>query len=312
MKHLPQQLTYANVVASLALLFAMSGAAYAATTITGSNVKKGSITNSQVKDSSLSAADFSTAAKASLVGKRGDAGPRGQAGANGSSGLTGPAGDPGTAAQLTSTWAWNDTGLMTDSTADYANPNSPAQPWDSPTYGSANGSSLPNLRASSANAATNLNSGYQMVVALGGMPGGVPNQSIGGQGLLVMAFAGKITATATVSMLHRNDGESLADNGATAPGSLLNGRVQCKLSYGSGNNYASFTDMGAPMYASSAITHEMVNMSVSGNADTTSMLLPAGSYNIALMCRDADMTTTSGSRQWSFSSGNLTAIGSGA
>jgi hypothetical protein len=92
------QLTFANIVALVALFVALSGAAYALTipensvgtkqlkenAVTGAKIRAGAVTSSKVKDGSLLSKDF----KAGQL-------PRGSAGPAGPPGPTGPAGPPG-------------------------------------------------------------------------------------------------------------------------------------------------------------------------------------------------------------------------
>ena len=52
------RLTYANVVATLALFVALGGSSYAAITITGKNVKNSSLTGKDVKNNSLTGSDI--------------------------------------------------------------------------------------------------------------------------------------------------------------------------------------------------------------------------------------------------------------
>ena len=80
-----RHLTYANVVASLALFVALSGGAYAAL-----KLPKNSVTTVQVKNGSLLAKDFR---KGQL--KRGTRGPQGAQGSEGIKGIQGIAGAPG-------------------------------------------------------------------------------------------------------------------------------------------------------------------------------------------------------------------------
>ena len=78
-----RHLTYANVIATLALFIALGGGAYAAI-----KLPKNSVTTIQVKNGSLLAKDFK---KGQLkAGKTGAQGPQGERG------LTGAAGQPGT------------------------------------------------------------------------------------------------------------------------------------------------------------------------------------------------------------------------
>lgn len=84
------KLTYANVVASVALFLSLTGGAYAAATITGSNVKNGTLTTADIKDKTLLARDFKTGQLPS-----GAQGAPGQPGAPGPQGPQGLQGTPG-------------------------------------------------------------------------------------------------------------------------------------------------------------------------------------------------------------------------
>jgi hypothetical protein len=87
-----RRLSYANVMATVAVFIALGGSSYAAIKITGKNVKDGSLTGADVKnrsltgrdvkDKSLSPADFN----GSVQGPKGDTGQRG---------LKGDTGEPG-------------------------------------------------------------------------------------------------------------------------------------------------------------------------------------------------------------------------
>jgi hypothetical protein len=93
--------TYANVVATLALVLALGGTtvAGASSLLTGHDVKDASLTGADIQNDSLTGADIrpgsvgsnalSLAARANLRGARGDAGPQG------ATGIAGPQGDPG-------------------------------------------------------------------------------------------------------------------------------------------------------------------------------------------------------------------------
>lgn len=95
---LRKRLTYANVVATLALFLALGGTSYAVTALPKNSVgtqqiKKNAVTGVKVKDGSLVAADF--AAGTLLRGETGATGPQGPAGATGSTGATGAVGPAG-------------------------------------------------------------------------------------------------------------------------------------------------------------------------------------------------------------------------
>ena len=67
-------------VSITALVVAMGGTGYAATKLSGSNIKAGTITGKQVKKHSLPAGKLSPKAIAALRGAQGPAGPAGPAG----------------------------------------------------------------------------------------------------------------------------------------------------------------------------------------------------------------------------------------
>jgi hypothetical protein len=100
--------TYASVVATLALFFALSGTAIAGAhlLITGANVKDGSLTGADLANHSIGFEELSRGAAARLRGATGHAGPAGNdgapgaAGAAGAPGATGASGAPGTMIQL--------------------------------------------------------------------------------------------------------------------------------------------------------------------------------------------------------------------
>jgi hypothetical protein len=89
MKRIRGSLTFANVVACLALFIALGGASYAAFKLPPNSVgtkqlKKGAVTAAKVKPGSLLAKDFKKGQlPAGAVGPRGATGPQGVAGTNG-------------------------------------------------------------------------------------------------------------------------------------------------------------------------------------------------------------------------------------
>lgn len=73
----------------IAVVFAMSGSAYATSKITGAQIKDGTITGRDIKNDSIRIADVSQGLFNDLKGGPGPAGPAGPAGAPGAPGLAG-------------------------------------------------------------------------------------------------------------------------------------------------------------------------------------------------------------------------------
>jgi len=94
------RLTYANVVASVALFAALGGSSYAAVTITGKQVRDGSLSGRDVRNGSLSGGDVRDQSLLAQDFKQGQLpvgpqGPKGDPGAPGAAGPKGDKGDPG-------------------------------------------------------------------------------------------------------------------------------------------------------------------------------------------------------------------------
>lgn len=90
-------LTVPNVLATVAMLLAVSGTAYAATqalVVTGAHVRDGSLTTVDVKNYALESSEFSATAQLQLR-KRGEPGTNGTNGTAGTNGATGEVGDQG-------------------------------------------------------------------------------------------------------------------------------------------------------------------------------------------------------------------------
>jgi len=99
----PKQITYANVMATIAVFIALGGSSYAAVTLSKNSVRSKHIKNGQVKRADLggSAVDSAKVKDGTLLTqdfKPGQlvAGAPGPAGAQGAKGDTGPKGDTGT------------------------------------------------------------------------------------------------------------------------------------------------------------------------------------------------------------------------
>lgn len=90
MAFLRRHLTYANVVASLALFLALGGAAFAATQLPRNSVGTG-----QLKPEAVTAGKIAKKTRNQLRGAQGPQGPQGKTGAKGPKGATGAKGAPG-------------------------------------------------------------------------------------------------------------------------------------------------------------------------------------------------------------------------
>jgi hypothetical protein len=82
LSRLRARLTYANVIATLALFLALGGSSYAALKLPKNSVKAkqiatGAVTSTEVKNGSLKAGDFGSASRAKLKGPKGDKGDAG-------------------------------------------------------------------------------------------------------------------------------------------------------------------------------------------------------------------------------------------
>jgi hypothetical protein len=88
------RITYANVVASIALFAALGGSSYAAFSITGKQVKDNSLTAKDVRNASLTSQDVRDQSLLAQDFKQGQL-PAGPQGPRGDTGAPGPKGDPG-------------------------------------------------------------------------------------------------------------------------------------------------------------------------------------------------------------------------
>ena len=93
MKRVRTRVTYANVMANIAVFIALGGSSYAALTVSGKNVKNSSLTGKDVKNSSLTSSDVKNRTLLSRDFKSGQL----PAGAQGAAGAPGAPGAPGSA-----------------------------------------------------------------------------------------------------------------------------------------------------------------------------------------------------------------------
>src|SRR4051812_30552074 len=96
METLRERLTYANVMATIAVFIALGGGSYAAiklprNSIGAAEIRTGAVRSSEIKDHSITTGDLAESTRAALHGQQG---PRGLPGAAGTNGAPGPAGVP--------------------------------------------------------------------------------------------------------------------------------------------------------------------------------------------------------------------------
>src|SRR4051812_26521713 len=94
MRRLRAQLSYANVMATIAVFIALGGGSYAAiklphNSVGAAEIRSGAVRSSEIKDNSINTGDLAQSTRAAL---RGQQGPRGLTGAAGANGAPGPAG----------------------------------------------------------------------------------------------------------------------------------------------------------------------------------------------------------------------------
>lgn len=92
--NLRRRLRFANVVACVALFVALGGTGYAALTVTGKNVRNGSLTGADIRNSSIASADVRDRSLLSKDFRSGQL-PSGAPGVRGPQGPAGPTGDRG-------------------------------------------------------------------------------------------------------------------------------------------------------------------------------------------------------------------------
>jgi hypothetical protein len=95
--NLRSKLTYANVMATIAVFIALGGSSYAALRITGKNVTDGTLSGKDIKNQSLTGGDVKNGTLAPTDFKR-DALPAGPRGEQGPQGEPGPPGAPASVA----------------------------------------------------------------------------------------------------------------------------------------------------------------------------------------------------------------------
>ena len=287
-------LSVRNILATIALLSTVSGTAFAAMYGT-SSFKNSSIQGKDVKNGTLSAIKYSTAAKAWFKARDG---------AIGNTGVVGDVGDAGADANSTTSWAYNNTGLLRD-WVDTARvvpsdpPNKDPRDWDSSSYGVEAFGAIKLQISTGGHQGIDMDGTDRLVVALSGMAisaDDFPKQSAKTGGAITLPWKSNLSATATMSFLHRGN-----PNDGGAYGGRASGRLECTLQRANQANPSNFSQMGSEAYVSSNVTNEVVTLTLAANAKDVA----AGTYNVAAYCVDADFN---GTTQWTVVSGSMNAL----
>lgn len=298
----PRHLSYANVMATLALFSTLGGTAYAALVVTGANVKDSTLTGVDVKNYSLQTADLSLRARLALKGPKGApgtngtngingmngakgaTGPKGWAGPMGPKGDTGPQGD---SAAVVTSYASRNTGILTRYQQNVIQPNPNNLPWYD--YNCTSAVSPSNTTPCDADDGNQLTTGVgnlkleatdKDVLQLINNPTPQSNERISQSGGLVVPWQSHLSAMATVTFLH------LGPVGSTLS---IHERMQCELRYQSTLAGGASGTLGEPQMVSAFGTREVVSLSLVGS-NGSSTGVPAGTYNMWIECSDMDYT----------------------
>jgi hypothetical protein len=316
-----RHITPANLLATVAVVIALTGTTIvsveaAATkrvkaTVTGAQVRNNSLTGADVRNDSLSSGDLSRStqtrlrAQAGAKGPSGDTGPAGNQGAKGGTGAAGPDAARAysfiTAADTTS-FVKPKTGALTNPRSGFNSCNGvpttlPATTaWDDECTGAeaffphwaydcgASPERYCNLgdNVGSAGAgATLLTAGDVGVIGFTGDENG---------SFVSLMGPGNVIVSASLTLLRRTEG--------------YHARIACQPQVRRSNSSTAYTNLGVPTIVSAADTYQLVHISVTGGTH----LSEAGDYDYQVSCRLLDEYDPSSSfGDWVFVSGNATA-----
>lgn len=275
--------TFANVAATLAVFMAVTGTSYAAKQLGPKQIKRNSVTGADFKSSTITAADFSLAAKLWFRGPTGDPGSAGSKGDRGDRGPKGPDGDPGRAANARASYSSYDSKWMTFD----PDGNPGAADW----YGyGLDGDNLVdgligNTRALGTNASTMMDLSTQ------------PANGASGHGrgpLQAPWLVNVLTVTANATLVYRTDAE---DGDAS-----VHTRAKCWLEMNRGiADSTTYDQIGPAMWVSGYTERKVATVTMTGNINKS-----ADTYQARIRCQDAD--ATAGVTRWRFVRGNLSVL----
>jgi hypothetical protein len=292
-----RHLTYANVLSLVVILLATGGTATAAVKrYSGKQIKDSSLTGIDFRDRSLERRDLSAAAITSLTGRRGATGATGAAGGQGPKGQTGSKGDMGKQSHSLVRYAYYYSPLLMTNPS--ATPNPGAKAWDAsdyPSYGAQN-LNYPNFTDNFPNLdqPKQITSNEPVVLQLTGSGQQYTTGTIRPTG------PGLLTATATITVLHKPRAETLNQG----DGMKLHGRMRCQLRYANNGSAitASSPTLGTTEWISTGRSHRVTTITMTGSEKVSAT--STSNYNVGISCSDVDQTD---STQWMFVGGNITA-----
>ncbi|MCW2921830.1 MAG: hypothetical protein JWL76_1704 [Thermoleophilia bacterium] len=298
-----RHVTYANVVSIIVIIAATATSAFAATMYTGRNIKDSSLTGVDFKDRSIDSKDIAATSRKSMTGFAGATGATGDKGGTGPQGDTGDAGDMGKQAHSLVRFASFHSPFLRTNLA--ALPNDPlaqpnpgtVDPWDGatyPTYDTGEPRSYPNVTENfpTNDFETTIDNSDQVLLQLTGQ-----NETT--TGTIRPTAGGLLNATATITVLHTNDGET-----NFAGGRALHNRLRCTLRFANNDNAlgSGSPSMGAVEWISSRRQHKVYTITMTGSEKIPSDA--SANYNVGVSCADVDYT---GSNHWKYIAGNITA-----
>ncbi|MCW2921829.1 MAG: hypothetical protein JWL76_1703 [Thermoleophilia bacterium] len=311
-------LTTSNVLATIAMLCALTGtsiaAAWAAPLLTGANVRNGTLTGVDVKDLSLSSTDFTSAATTQLRAQTGPVGDKGPVGPTGSKGAKGRKGTAGVDAAKAYSYITADdtTSFVSPKTGSLLNPDpvkgncvnagtvtimnfasncTPFAPyfphWKYDCDAALSrycGSSK--VKGSAGAGATLLQTNSNGVVGFTGDENG---------SFVSLMGPGNVLVTASLTLMHPEE-------------DLFHSRIACQPQVRRSNTADAYTNLGVPTIASSADSDELVHITVTGAARFIPPTNESADYDFQVTCQMLD-EYSSGTEvdNWFFISGNATA-----
>lgn len=251
-QRLQRALTFANIMATLALFIALGGTSWAAKRIiiSGKNIKNNSIQSVDIKNGTIDKGDLSKVAKQSLQGPEGIPGD------------LGPIGPRGDAAQIKSGFANRDIGRVLSPVGSTPN-QGPGSPFAWHAYGNNLDGGVGAVELSSQDLDASSNTLLTLEQNGTGPVGPVD-------------FNSNLSGMASLTLLHHGP---------------VHSRAECQM-YMTEAAGTGLQEMGEPIYVSSGVDKELLSVSVVGSKNLSATPAAPRTYNVLVQCRSADATGT--------------------